>query len=87
LFDVAFLDKLAQHAAEALFGDAQNSEEGRYGHPRVTIDEVNRTVMCAAKSNLRKDRIRLAREVTVGIEQKFDPLPKFLFPQEKWVYG
>ena len=44
-------------------------------HLRVTSDEVDDPVMGAAEPVCRKDRVRLGREVAVGEEQQFDPLP------------
>ena len=47
LLDKALTNELAEDAVQALFGDFQDVEKGRYGQTRVAADEINGTVVGA----------------------------------------
>ena len=90
LDDEAFLDELFQHAREALLGDPEDAQKIRDHDAWIASDEVDHPVMGAAEAVARKDFIRVAGEIAIGIEQQFDALANFLFAQKKrtwtWFY-
>ena len=53
----------------------------------MAADEVDGAVMGTAEPDLGQDRIRLAGEVAIGIEQQLDPLAQLLVPQKQRVGG
>lgn len=72
--DEVLPNQVAEDAAQALLGDAQDSEELADGHPRMLSDKMDDAVMGAAKAVLRQDRVGLGGEITISKKQKLDPL-------------
>ena len=83
LVDIALIDELAENPGKALFCDLQDLQQVGNGDSGVTSDEVDDPVMGPSEIDLRKNGVRLTREVPIGKEQHFDALPEFLLPQEK----
>jgi hypothetical protein len=71
-------NQLAEDAAQALLGDAQDRQELADGRLRVSSDKMDDAVMGAAKTVSRQDRVGLGGEITIGKKQQLDPLPHLL---------
>jgi hypothetical protein len=78
LQDELLPDQLAEDAAQALLGDAQDRQELADGHLRVSSDKMNDAMMGAAKTVSRQDCVGLGGEITIGKKQQLDPLPHLL---------
>jgi hypothetical protein len=83
LQDEALPYQLAEDAAQALLGDAQDCQELADGHLRVSSDKVDDAVMGAAKTVPREDRIGLGGEITIGKKQQLDPLPHLFLGDDR----
>ena len=69
LGDVALLDEGAEHAGQALFGDAEHGEEFADRHASVAADEMQHPVMGAAEAEFFEDDIGGVGEIAVGEKQ------------------
>jgi hypothetical protein len=74
LQDEVLPNQLAEDAAQALLGYAQDCEELADSHPRMPSDKMDDAVMGAAKAVSRQDRVGLGGEITIGKKQQLDPL-------------
>ena len=83
LQDELLPNQLAEDAAQALLGDAQDRQELADGHPRVSSDEMNDAVMGAAKTVSRQDRVGLGGEITIREKQQLDPLPHLFLGHDR----
>jgi hypothetical protein len=70
--DEALVHQLAQHAPEALLGDAQDVEQVGHPHAGMTIDEVQHAVVGAAEAETLEDVVGVAHEIAIGEEQELD---------------
>ena len=86
LSDETFVDQLAENARQALFGDAQNSEQIRNCDAGIAPDEINHPVMRPAEAVFRQYGIGLGREIAIGVEQKLHPLAELFIPQKQRIY-
>ena len=87
LVDESFAHELAEHAAQALLGDAQDFEQFRYRDAGIAPHEIDHAVMRPTEALFRQDGVRPRGEVAVGEEQHLDALPQFLVAQEERVGG
>ncbi len=75
LLDIALVDQLLEDAAERLLGDLEDIQEFRDLHSGIAIDEMQDPVVRAAKPELLEHFVRIADEIPIGEEQKFDNIP------------
>ncbi len=85
LGDVVALHQLVQHARQALLGDAQDAQQVADGDARVAADEVQRTVMRAAKAELVQDDVRGSGEIAIGEEHQVLGGADFFLAQEQQI--
>jgi hypothetical protein len=78
LDDKPLLDQLAEHAAQALLGNAENAEQLADGHLWMAADEMDDSMMGAPESVSRQNRIWFCGEIAIGKEQQLDPLPHLI---------
>ena len=81
--DEAVVDELAQHAVQALLGDAEEVEELVDGEAGPAVDEVDRAVVGAAVLALGEDAVGVGGEAAVGEEHQLDALPQLVVGQEQ----
>ena len=81
--DEAVVDELAQHAVQALLGDAEELEQLVDGQPGPAVDEVDRPVVGAAVLALLEDAVGVGGEAAIGEEHQLDALPELVVGQEQ----
>ena len=70
LHDIALVDQLLQHAAQALLGDVEDVEQIGDAQARMAIDEMQHAVMGAAEIEIGEDGVGIAGEIAIGEEQQ-----------------
>ena len=84
LDDKALADELAEHAGEALLGDAQDAQQLADAHLRMAADEIDDAVMGATEAVARQHGVGLGGEIAIGVEEKLDSLPQLVFVRGRW---
>ncbi len=79
--DIALVDQLLEHAAQALLGDVEDVQEVGDAQARMAVDEMEHPVMGPAEAEIRQDRVRVAGEVAIGEEQQLGELLQLGFGQ------
>ena len=64
------IDELLEHSGQALLGDVEDIQQVGDAKAGVSVHKMQDTVVRPAKSEIGKDRIRVAGEVAIGEEQK-----------------
>src|SRR6185312_16949636 len=82
LHHIAFAHELAQHARQALLGDAQDAEQLAHRDLRMAADEIDLAMMGAAEIALGENAVGLGGEIAIGIEQQLHCLAEFFLAQE-----
>src|SRR5262249_25640759 len=72
---ITLLDQLAKHAAERLFGNAQQLEQLGNLHARIAVDEMHNSVMRAAEAEFGQDLVGIADEVAIREKKEFNDIP------------
>src|SRR6185312_4620858 len=85
LADEALAHELAQDAAQALLGDAQDAEQVGDAHLRMAADEIDDAVMGAAEAVFRQHGVGLGGEVAIGVIEQLDRLAQLLLAEEEQV--
>jgi hypothetical protein len=75
LDDVALVQKLLEHAAQRLLGDAQDIQEVGDLQPGIAVDEMQHPVMRPAEAERLELMVGIAHKVAVGEEQQLDDIP------------
>ena len=83
LIDEALVDEIAQDAAEALFGDAQDVKQFGDVHARIAANEVDDAVVGAAEAVVIENVVGIGDEVAIGKEQQFDERNDL----RRWIIG
>lgn len=72
--DEALVDQLLQDAVKTLFRDLQEIEKIGDRKPRAARDEMDDPVVRTPETKLAEHAIRVADEIAIGEEEKFDQL-------------
>jgi len=78
------VNQVAEHSVQRLLGDLQDIEQPGHRDPRTAVDEVDRPVMRPAQPALCQHRVRIAREIAIGKEQKLDAPAQLAIGQRRF---
>ena len=81
LHDEALAHELAQHARQALLGDAQDGQQVAHAHLRMAADEIDHAVMRPAEAVARQHRVGLGGEIAIGEIEQLDALAQLVLAQ------